>query len=349
MTVVTKEQMLETKYVIDNDYLDKYVELINLHLDSPKVPRKTHAHHIIPVSYFTSRHIEVNNSSSNLVNLFYKDHMLAHLYLSGCTQGRDRYKNLYSVFQLSHFDKEGYLDIQNYERYQQLYEEAIDAAPNHRKGTKCSDETRARMRAASKLRVQQHGGAYNKDTTWVNDANVEKMITSEELDSYLNNGFSLGRIYRHDSEVLARISEAGRRRIITDEFREKMRIVGKLSNVNRDPESYKKQGRSLHEYYETHRNPFKGKHHTPESIEKNRLAHLGRVRIAKEGSFKNVRPEDVDKYLSNGWKVAVNKEYQPLTDMIFITNGVENKKIHLSDLAEWEGKGYGRGVTQHRK
>ena len=348
MELITKSQLLETKYVVDNEYLDKYVSLINLHRSDPKVVRKTHTHHIIPVSYYTSNKLDVNNSKSNLVNLTYKDHMLAHLYLSGCTQGRNRYKNLYSLFQLSHFDKEGYLDIQNYDRYQQLYEEAISAAPNHRKGTKCSAETKAKMSIASKLKVEKNGGAYNKGSVWVTDGNIDKMIPADELESYLNRSYALGRTYRHNSETIAKISESGKHRVITDEFRQKMRELGRLSNIGRDPESYKKQGRFMHEYYKSHDNPFKGKHHSAESNEKNRLAHLGRIKIVKDNVVKAIFPSDLDAYVATGWvlKKAKEKEVVTETGMIFITNGVINKKINMSELVEWKMKGFRRGLVK---
>lgn len=186
MNSLLKFKMLATNHVVDNNYLDQYIELIVAHMHDPKVIKHTQSHHIIPVSYYTSRHLEIDNSTDNRVNLSYKNHMLAHLYLSGCTQGRDRYKNLYAVFQLSHFDREGYLDIQNYDKYQQLYEDAINAAPNHRKGTKCSEETKEKMRVASKLRAERAGGSCTKGTVWVSNSKEEKMISPDDLQTYLS-------------------------------------------------------------------------------------------------------------------------------------------------------------------
>lgn len=126
-----------------------------------------------------------------------------------------------------------------------------------------------------------------------------------------------------------------------------MREIGRLSNIGRDPESYKKQGRLMHEYYKTHTPWWTGKTHTQEAKEKNRLAHLGRVRVCKDNIVKNVPPDEVDSYLSDGWQI-MKKEYKPLTDIIFITNGVVNKKIHLNELKEWEAKGFRRGCMQNR-
>ncbi len=344
-----KEKLLSSGYVVDNEWLDKYVELIASHINDAKVMYQTHSHHILPVSYFTSSGLEVDDSRSNRVNLSYKNHMIAHLYLSGCTTGQNRYKNLYSLLMMSHFDEEGYLDITNYDKYEYLYSSAISAAPNHRKGTKCSEETRARMSIASKRKVEEHGSSYNKGSLWIHKGDDEKMIFECDLIDYLQQGYEKGRAYRHDAETLAKISEAGRHKVITDEFREKMREIGRLSSLNRDPESYRRMGEAVREYYKTHVNPFKGKHHTEESLRKNKEAHLGRKKICKEGVIKVVRPQDIDSYLSEGWVLVQNKECPKTTDWIFITNGDTNKKIHEYEFDEWADKGFRKGVTQHLK
>ena len=87
----TKERLLATHDFIDNEYLDKYVELIDLNKNTQAISKKTNKHHIIPAYYFRHFDFPVDNSEDNLVNLYYRDHMLAHMYLSGCTEGRNRY------------------------------------------------------------------------------------------------------------------------------------------------------------------------------------------------------------------------------------------------------------------
>lgn len=47
---------------------------------------KTQLHHIIPRKYYTYNKLEINNSRENLVNLLYKDHILAHYYLALCAK-----------------------------------------------------------------------------------------------------------------------------------------------------------------------------------------------------------------------------------------------------------------------
>ena len=298
-----RSHVLQFDYFVENEWLDKYISIIAANAGTERVPKVTQRHHIVPVSCFKHRGIDVDNSDRNTVNLSYKDHMEAHLYLSGCTKGRERYQNLYAVFQMSHFDKEGYRDIQNYTCYEELYSAAISAAPNHRKGSKVSIATVQRMRDAQLRRIAEHGPV-NIDTCWVNDGLSEKMVKRAELQQYLDAGYVSGRLYRHSSETLDKISESGRRRQITPEFREKMREVGRLSNIGRDPESYRRQGQTLKKYYQTHANPFKGKQHSRESVAANRAAHVGRKKVHKDGIVKCIKPDELQSFLDAGWELG---------------------------------------------
>ena len=59
---------------------------------------------------------------------------------------------------------------------------------------------------------------------WVNNGEEDRMIYPQDLFLYEDEGYVLGRKYKHSEETKKRIGEYGRTRIITDEFREKMRI-----------------------------------------------------------------------------------------------------------------------------
>ena len=93
-----KEKLLETGYFEDNEYFDLYLNLILENKNTKTEKFITQKHHIIPRHYYSHNNLTVDNSKDNLVNLKYADHMLAHIYLSGCTKGKDKYWNLYSVF-----------------------------------------------------------------------------------------------------------------------------------------------------------------------------------------------------------------------------------------------------------
>lgn len=80
-----KQKLLDLNIFEDNEYLDKYVELIESNRETKKERFKTDKHHIIPRCYFHLNKIKIDNSKENLVNLLYKDHVLAHYYLVLCS------------------------------------------------------------------------------------------------------------------------------------------------------------------------------------------------------------------------------------------------------------------------
>lgn len=86
-----KEKLLSLGYFIDNEYLDFYCELINKNINNIKEENKTELHHIIPRAVYKLSGIESASKApnkqvnkNNLVNLKYKDHLLAHYYLCLC-------------------------------------------------------------------------------------------------------------------------------------------------------------------------------------------------------------------------------------------------------------------------
>lgn len=81
-----KYKLLNTGYFINNEYLDKYCNLIIENLETKIQPDNiTENHHILQVAYFKNLCLPIDNSKDNLVNLLYKDHVLAHQYLALCT------------------------------------------------------------------------------------------------------------------------------------------------------------------------------------------------------------------------------------------------------------------------
>jgi hypothetical protein len=85
-----KNLLLSTGYFIDNEYLDLYVDLINSNMDT-KSSDATQVHHILPRCYYSIVNEVVDNSKNNLVTLLYKNHLLAHYYLSLCSKSNLRY------------------------------------------------------------------------------------------------------------------------------------------------------------------------------------------------------------------------------------------------------------------
>lgn len=68
----------------------------NIHTD--RIRGKTNLHHIVPKYYYLDRHIQIDNSPNNLVNMLYSDHILAHYFLAMCSSTDvGRAKNIISI------------------------------------------------------------------------------------------------------------------------------------------------------------------------------------------------------------------------------------------------------------
>ena len=89
-----KSKLLELGY-IDNEWLDKYLGMLEINLSTSRDRKRTQAHHAIPVnSYWISEEPYNRQAALKLaraddrnfeVHLLYKDHLLAHSYLTLCT------------------------------------------------------------------------------------------------------------------------------------------------------------------------------------------------------------------------------------------------------------------------
>lgn len=92
-----RQFLLQNEICFENEFLNKYLELVKNNLHTPVISHKTQRHHIVPKYYYSCKGIEIDNSASNVVNLFYRDHILAHFYLAKCSLGEYRSKNILSI------------------------------------------------------------------------------------------------------------------------------------------------------------------------------------------------------------------------------------------------------------
>lgn len=121
-----KEKLLKTTYFIDNEFLDLYCSLIYSNLNTNKVRCKTQKHHILPKCYFKLLDEEIDNSSNNLVNLLFVDHLLAHFYLYKCTSGELKIFMAFAVIKMSGNPHHLNIDLKDsyaYILYQREYEQ----------------------------------------------------------------------------------------------------------------------------------------------------------------------------------------------------------------------------------
>ena len=110
---------------IINDSFYAYIKLIGANLNTPRQQGKTQVHHIIPEAYYGKRNTKENNTDDRVVNLLFKDHVLAHYYLAKCTSGELNNKMLIAFAMMTNFDTEKILV--NLPDYQLLYEQANKA------------------------------------------------------------------------------------------------------------------------------------------------------------------------------------------------------------------------------
>ena len=92
-----KDRLIFYDVAIDNEYLDLYVNLMISNKDTICESGITQRHHIIPKYYYLDNGLSVDNSSDNIVNLKYRDHILAHYYLAMCSIGKGVSKNVLSI------------------------------------------------------------------------------------------------------------------------------------------------------------------------------------------------------------------------------------------------------------
>ena len=88
-----KETLLSKRGFVDNEFFEMYCRLIERNTRTPIRHRITNSHHILPKAWFKINKQTVDNTQSNLVNLVYRDHVLAHYYLCLCTTDELQYAN----------------------------------------------------------------------------------------------------------------------------------------------------------------------------------------------------------------------------------------------------------------
>ena len=92
-----RQRLIDVGFAINNEYLDKYVDLIAANKNTKRKKFKTQSHHIIPIAFFKYKGLEIDNNASNRVNLTHLDHIFAHYYLSKCCIEKMVYSNEYAV------------------------------------------------------------------------------------------------------------------------------------------------------------------------------------------------------------------------------------------------------------
>ena len=154
-----KEVLLATEHFLDNEYLDKYVNLIYNNLHTKKKTGKTQQHHILPKCYFKFIGKPCDNSKANLVHLLYVDHIRAHYFLSQCMidlklAGANAHV-VWFVLKQRYTEADLLLeDVLTATEIQRSYELSQEWNKLIHTGKKASEETRLKISRANKGKVK---------------------------------------------------------------------------------------------------------------------------------------------------------------------------------------------------
>ena len=138
-----KIKLLNTGYFKDNEYLDKYCDLIFSNLETKYEKGKTQKHHIIPQCYFKLKNLNIDNSESNIVHLTFSNHLLAHNFLIYCTIGKMNNKMVSSFcFLIKNQNCSKYKNyiIENLDNIQEEYEKAMCELLKYRESKEYKEE-----------------------------------------------------------------------------------------------------------------------------------------------------------------------------------------------------------------
>lgn len=207
-----KEKLLSLNVFEDNEYLDKYVNLIEDNIKTIKEKFKTQRHHIIPKNYYKISRLKIDNSRENIVNLSHKNHIIAHYYLSLCCLDDElRFYNENAFYFLYNCSvKELDLSELGLDKLQILYEDYVKYLSYNNSGNKnpmygktLSDE------AKDKIRVANIGRVISDETKLKLKRKRSDEFKQKLKDYYKNNGSPLkGKKMTIDEKI--KISETTR-------------------------------------------------------------------------------------------------------------------------------------------
>lgn len=304
-----KQKLLDLAIFIDNEYLDKYIYLIN-NYNKQYTKFETQRHHIIPRAYFKHNKIKLDNSKANIVCLTYKDHILAHYYLYKCSKDWFNQCMLRALTYLSNR-----LIADN-----SLTELEVSDIVEHLNELYVLDKQNDSIRL--------------KGGKWVNNNISQKYISGKNLQIFLdqNSDWKIGKLPMTEEQklklLLANKDKTKGRKTINNGIIEKMVMPNEIA-------SYIELGWKLGRLPKNCRAKY---YPSADSREKNRLAHLGRTPWNK-GLTKETS-DLVKKYSANNsshWKSG----HKPWNSGKHFSEESKNK---MSEAAKKRGANSGKRI-----
>lgn len=339
-----KEKLLNLGIIENNDYFEKYLQLIISNAETKKQKYKTQRHHIIPKCYYKHNNLEVDNSSDNLVNLLYQDHILAHYYLCMCitdknirhdcimaftylTDRIDALKETASYNLKIDIEYSREQIIQQLPMFQELYEQARQTHGENMKG-----------------HIPWNKGLKNPvKLVSVNDGVTTKRIPETELQTFLDQGWQRG---RHDQQYISAI----------------------ISNVTKGKDPPNKGGHLTDEQKQHLRQINLGKKQSAETIEKRRQKLIGHTvseetrQLIREANLGRVVSDETKRNISaskkgqpppNKGKPMSEKQKQQISQdkrgRIWVTDGEKDKMIKSEEYVYYESIGFSKGRSHAHK
>lgn len=332
-----KEKLLTLGIVENNEYLDKYIEIVENNKTTKREKFKTQQHHIIPISYYRHNQLPINNDRENLVHLTHREHALAHYYLTKCAKpkwfkGSCLNAIIKMIRDFTNKKSTNYC-IDNEEALKGILDEYDNM-------TKESYELRSKL---------------YKGRVHINNGDVETFIDKEYLDDYLSCGWELGRIYTPTEETREKLRQAnlGKHHETSEETKRKIGEANKISlkgkklSKERVEKIRKRVSNSrwynngiINIYINKDKVPPKGfvkgmilTHSTKEEwmrkVHANRKPEdyntTGGTIVINNGKVnKHIQEKDLEKYLNEGWK----KGKLPLGKLNWYNNGIKNTRAY---------------------
>ena len=331
--MITKQELLDFGYFVDNEYLDQYVELIEQNVKTEYVSHKTQYHHVIPQSYCKLKNVE---QKYPVCTLLYSNHILAHYYLSLCCNDDSLIAgNIAAVNYMTNNTHVGFLITktwldENLPRLQEMYEYVrlhttnvmfIDEHKEKHDIVMRSDDVRNRISERMREKAalgETFGEEHRKNLSnarkgkiYVHNDYEDKVIDPSDLELWIVKGYVKG----HRTSKEGAITPKGKIRIYNGEIEK---------SINPEELSY-------YESLGFHKGatPF-----SEESRKKMSISHIGNT------------PGNKGKSPSEETR---NKLKQAFTGRKWMTNGVIQKQVKPEEFKLYEENGYTYGKLHGKK
>lgn len=311
-----KNKLLELNLVHENEYLDKYVQLVETNGLSNTIKFQTDVHHIVPAFFYRSWNRCVDNSPLNLVILQAKDHVLAHFLLALCAT--ERYVD--AATRAAHRVATGHegsynnvleaLDLLDWNELQLIHEQNKKAASEWSKTT-----------------------VKNKGKIWINNGIQNRMVFPEEFAVYESKNFVKGRLpLPTDGIEKMRQSRKGQKPSQDTIDKRKATMIaryGKAGVNNCTDESNSRISKTLQEYYS-----------------KNVHVNSGKIAICNDTleKTKYILEDEFPKWESCGWRRGRGSfstaQKHCGNNTMYIHKGTKIKRIQIVDYEMWESEGW---------